>query len=176
MPEERAILIVDTSVLVNFLAIGRGDLLARLGYRIIITDHVSAEVADHYPEQQAALRDAIAKGHVEQVALTAVAELSDFAALVSRNSSRRKRLGAGECSAMVMAVHWGYELAIEDKPAIKQIREMYPQIRLLRTQDLMIRLIQTGALGVPDADQIKKDWAANHRFQLSEFGSFAELL
>jgi len=41
--------ITDTSTLVNFLRIGRVDLLAGLtSYRFVVTDHVRAEVTSYY--------------------------------------------------------------------------------------------------------------------------------
>lgn len=45
-------LITDTSTLINFLRIGRVDLLAGLtSYRFVVTDHVRAEVTSYYPAQ-----------------------------------------------------------------------------------------------------------------------------
>ncbi len=44
--------VTDTSTLINFLRIGRVDLLAGLtSYRFVITDHVRAEVRASYPDQ-----------------------------------------------------------------------------------------------------------------------------
>ena len=49
----RAIVVADTSVLINFLRIDRMDLIAAHPASFIATDHVAAEIADTYPEQQA---------------------------------------------------------------------------------------------------------------------------
>src|ERR1700687_241060 len=43
---------IETSVLVNFLAVDRVDLLAvHPSYRFIITDHVRGEITSYYSEQ-----------------------------------------------------------------------------------------------------------------------------
>ena len=45
-------IILDTSTLINYLRIGRVDLLAGLSaYRFIVTDHVRHEVTVIYPAQ-----------------------------------------------------------------------------------------------------------------------------
>jgi hypothetical protein len=52
--------VLETSVLVNFLAIDRVDLLAsHPSYRFIITDHVRDEITSNYPEQVERLERAV---------------------------------------------------------------------------------------------------------------------
>ena len=52
--------VLETSVLVNFLKIDRVDLLARQpDYEFLITEHVGAEITQHYPNQLARLETAI---------------------------------------------------------------------------------------------------------------------
>jgi len=43
-----SIVIADTSMLINFLAIGRMDLIKRHSCRFLITDHVRQEITEHY--------------------------------------------------------------------------------------------------------------------------------
>lgn len=50
---EPAIVVADTSVLVNFLRIDRMDLIGAHPASFIVTDHVAIEIADTYPDQQA---------------------------------------------------------------------------------------------------------------------------
>ena len=105
---------------------------------MLITEHVQAEIQVHYPDQQERLRQALASGHLQVVVITDLAELEEFARLVSRKTSRRKRLGDGECSAIAVAHHRGYLLGIDDKPAIKQIRLLFPKIIIRQTKELMV--------------------------------------
>ena len=66
-------------------------------------------------------------------------------------------------------------MAIDDKNARKKALAFQPEIELLSTEDLMVSIIQSGILTVEQADAIKDDWEANHRFKLM-FASFAEKL
>ncbi len=50
--KDREDAISDTSVLINFLAVGRLDLFVKHPkYRFVITGHVRREVTTHYPEE-----------------------------------------------------------------------------------------------------------------------------
>lgn len=168
-------LIADTSVLVNFLCIDQAALLSRLGEPIQITTHVIAEITDDYLEQKLRLEAAIRAGVLEVIEVTDPAELALFAALSSSHPSRRRRLGLGESAAIAVAATRGHSLVIEDGPAIKQAKALYPTLVIVRTQDLILRLIRSGHLTVEVADQLKAVWAAHHRFALP-FASFADLL
>jgi predicted nucleic acid-binding protein len=169
------ILILDTSVLINFLAIDRARLLSSLASPVLITSHIVAEVAADYPDQQARLAAALQAGYLKEIEVIDLAELALFAELVSRDSSKRKRLGEGECSAIAVAVHRGYHLGIEDRQAIKQVKERYPTVVIRQTQHLMVELIQAKLLTVTEADQIKQTWSAEHRFDL-KLATFADLV
>ena len=57
-------------------------------------------------------------------------------------------------------------LAIDDRQAIVQARRTDQSLRILTTQDLMTSMIDEGLLGIEEADHIKDDWAARHRFRL----------
>jgi predicted nucleic acid-binding protein len=165
-------IIIDTSTLINFLRIGRVDLLSGLmSYRFIVTDHVRAEVTTHYPAQLANLESTLQAGHLSEVSLTDPAELAVFAAMQSL-----RVLGDGECSAIAAASAGKVPLAIDDIPARKKAAAHDPRIRLLDTVGLMVEAIQAGLLTVAEADAIKADWAKNHRFAKKHFSSFAELI
>jgi hypothetical protein len=115
--------------------------------------------------------------YIQKIAITDLVELAEFAKLSSSKPSKRKTLGAGECSSIAVAVHRGYELAIDDKAAIQLVSANYPKIVIRRTHEIMIDLIRLGALTVAAADQIKADWAAHHNFVPPvRFLSFGELL
>jgi predicted nucleic acid-binding protein len=163
--------IIDTSTLVNFLRVGRVDLLAGLAsYRFVVTDHVRAEVTSHYPAQLANLESALLAGHVIEITLDAPADLAVFAEL------KALRLGDGECASIAAAFNRGLSLAIDDIRARKKAAARDSGLRLLDTVGLMVEAIQAGLLTVAEADAIKADWETNHRFIKKHFSSFAELI
>jgi predicted nucleic acid-binding protein len=167
------ILILDASVLINFLCIGRTDLLQQHPASIVITEHVTDEVTRAYPNELGALTAAKNAGIVKELQITELAEIALMGSIRTRPGG--KRLGVGECSAIAVAVSRGYELGIDDEPAIKQIQSLKLNVKVHRTRDIMVALIRAGQLSVQDADAIKADWETNHRFR-QKFKSFGELL
>jgi len=167
-----AILVLDASVLINFLRVERIDLVRSCTSKLLITEHVRHEVTARYPEQLTRLDAALAVGLLETIVLTDLAELQTIADL---STSSAKRLGIGECSAVAAAVHRGFELAIDDKAAIREARARYPSLPLHTTQDLVVLLIRRGAIDVAAADALKEEWKVRHRFRL-KIASFQELL
>ena len=164
------IVVMDASVLVNFLRINRLDLIAGLPLRFTLTDHVSDEVSDRYPDQRERLASAFDAGVLSQIDVTSPEELSLFGSL-----SATGRLGAGECSAIAVAVHRSHILAIDDRRAIVQARRTDQTVRILTTQDLVVSMIRNSLLTVPEADTIKHEWATTHRFRL-KLNSFEDLV
>ena len=58
--------ILDTSVLLNFLALDRLALLAsHPRYRLLVTDHVEREVTDVFPDQAERLKSALESSLLE---------------------------------------------------------------------------------------------------------------
>ena len=160
--------VLDTRVLVNFLRIDRVDLLARHpSHEFIITEHVRAEITQHYSDQLARLETALQNGDLQEIRVTDQAELNAFAQLTSTG------LGTGECSAIAVAATRHLPLAIDDKVAAKRARRFQSGLTILNTESLIVSLIHAGVLDVPAADTIKDDWEQNHRFRLP-FRSFTE--
>ncbi len=164
------VVITDTSVLVNFLCIDRMDLIARHSHRFLITEHVKEEITDHYPEQQARLNAALADGTLEVVTVSGNAALDLF-----RTLSETGRLGAGESAAIACAIANNYAIAIDDRAAVAQARQLKSDLVVLGTQEIMVHLIRLGVIDLTEADGVKDTWAEHHRFRLA-IGSFAELL
>lgn len=164
------VVITDTSVLVNFLCIDRMDLIARHSHRFMITGHVMEEITDHYPEQHARLNAALANGTLEVVTVSGDAALDLF-----RMLSETRRLGAGESAAIACAIANNYAIAIDDRAAANQARQLKSDLVVLCTQDIMVHLIRLGVIDLTEADGLKDTWAEQHRFRLA-IGSFAELL
>lgn len=166
----RPVVVLDTSVLINFLRIDRMDLIAGLPLRFAITEHVSAEVLDLYAEERIRLEAALLTDALEQHDVTAPAALSIFRTLM-----HTRRLGAGECAAIAYAAAEGFALAIEDRRAEKEAETFIAKSEMFRTADLVVLAVREGLLSVPEADAVKDDWAQQHRFRL-KITSFEELL
>jgi predicted nucleic acid-binding protein len=166
-----AIVVADTSVLINFLRIDRMDLFVRYPCRFLVTDHVASELAEAYPDQQARYAAAIAAGQMDVCSVTDPGEVELFLRLRPGD-----RLGAGECSAIAVAMKRQHGLAIDDHKAVKTaLREVGMDVEIIGTADIMVALIRAGSLDLVDADAIKDDWEQNHRFRI-KVASFADLL
>jgi len=166
------IVVADTSVLINFLRIDRMDLIGTHPESFIATDHVAGEITD--PDQQARYAAALSAGFIAEQRVDNPVELDIFLRL-----RRGERLGAGECSAIAVALNRSYRLAIQDNRAIKRALQEAGitgnPLRIARTQDIIVELIRSGDLTIATADAMLVDWANNHRFRLKT-SSFRELL
>ena len=165
------IIIADTNVLINFLNIERLDLIAGHSHDFVITDHVKGEITDFYAHQQNQMEQAIRDGTLTEQQLSTLAEMDLFGML-----SQSGRLGHGECSAIACAVHGKHKLALDDKKATnKALTSISQDLDILRTQDLVVSMIEESLLNLAEADAIKETWETQHRFRL-KIESFAELL
>jgi predicted nucleic acid-binding protein len=161
--------VLDTSVLINFAKVGRLDLLgAHPSYSFVVTDHVRSEISEHYSEQFKAVDAAIKQGILRELAVNRPEELTDFGKLTTLRT-----LGIGECSAISVAKNRSLPLAIDDNQARKKAKRFHARLVLLSTEELVVSMIQESVLTIEEADRIKLDWEANHRFKLV-FGSFSE--
>lgn len=162
--------VLDASVLINFLAIDRADLLRAHRSRFVVTTHVRGEIAAHYPEQVERLRAAFDAGTLSEIDVDGPPELETFGRL-----SETGRLGSGECSAIACAHHRGFVLAIDDRQARKQCARLNPELRLTDTPTLVLDLIRAAHLTIAQADAMLDAWATSHRFRLP-FTSFKDAL
>jgi predicted nucleic acid-binding protein len=169
-----SIVVADTSVVINFLKIDRMDVIGACPRRFLATDHVAAEIADSYPEQQVRYQAAVRAQHLEICKVVDPVEVALFASL-----KPGQRLGTGECSAIAVAINRRFGLAIDDSRAVKRaLREAglaAHALEVLRTQDVMLMLLRAKVLDVAEADGIKQTWAQRHRFRIKA-NSFADLL
>lgn len=164
------IIVTDASLLINFLHVDGMGVFARHSHGFMITDHVVEEITDHYARQQAALLKAVSDGTLSQVALTSDKDLALFSKLMQSG-----RLGSGECSAIACAINNNHKLAIDDKLAINQAKTLAANLSIMRTQDLVVSMIQEKLITVQEADQWKSTWETECRFKL-KIASFAELI
>ena len=112
------IVVADTSVLINFLRIDRMDLIGAHPASFIATDHVAAEIADTYPDQQARYAAALSAAQLTEQPIHLRSELELFLRLAAKG-----RLGAGERSAIAVALNRKCALAIDDLRAIQRALE-----------------------------------------------------
>lgn len=162
------IVITDTSVLVSFLVLDQAALLARLpAHRFVVTEHVRAEITDHYQDQLQRLEAAFATGILEEIRVADLPEVQLFARLTATG------LGIGECSAIAVAAHRRLALAIDDKRAVKKLKAVGLRLVIHSTETIVVLLIQQAVLTVAEADAMKQEWEQHHRFRLP-FRSFAE--
>ena len=169
----RELSIIETSVLINFLRINRVDLLARHPiYRFVVIDYVRREITNRSGDQlirlETALRAGLLLGDIEPKDVS-LAELRAYADLQS------VKIGDGERGAIAAAFARGYAIAINDYRALRRLPETYKSLHLEDTTSLMVSLIRAGVLTSAEADAIKADWEANHRFRLT-FPSFGDLV
>ena len=165
-----AIIVTDASVLINFPRIDRTDLIAGHFHAFLATDHVAAEVTDRYPDQQQRFAAAVATGAISETRVTTPEEIRLFGSLFAAG-----RLGAGECSAIALAIHRGYILAIDDRLATTHAGRADATLRILATQGLVVSMIRQGLLDIAEADRIRQEWATRHRFRIT-VDSFRETI
>ena len=88
---------------------------------------------------------------------------------------KRQNLGDGESAAIAAACGLGLPLAMDDRRARNRALAHNSGLLLMDTTSLMVAAIHVGLLTVAEADAIKADWEANHRFRLM-FPTFGDLV
>ena len=157
--------VLDSSVLVNFLRIARMDLLRRHSLDFIVTDHVVSEITGHYTDQKRQLRNSLHDGTLQQMTLQNTDELRLFGSLIATRT-----LGGGECSAIALAVHHDYVLAMDDRRAIKHAHSINQNLKVITTPNLLQSMIDQKLLNQNEATAIKDQWARKHRFIIKDSG------
>ncbi len=171
-PNRRIFVVSDTDVVINFLRVGRLDLLRQhRNYCFMFTEHLrgSANLPGELTDttQLSEVSAAIATGELEETELTAPAEISLFAIL-------HDFLGRGEAAAIAVASARGWAVASDDRRARREIERRLGPNRLLTTPGILLSCIRNSVLTVAEADCIKDQLAAC-RFTM-KFGSFGDLL
>lgn len=170
MATPRIACLLDSSVLINFLAVDRVDLLAsHPGHHFLITPHVQAEITEHYPAQVQRLLGALSAGALEGTRVESMEELLLFAQFVADG------FGAGESAAIAAAIHRKLPLAIQDHAARKRAVRHASGLSVLTTEDIIVAQIRATALTLEAADAIKAAWETSHRFRIKA-KSFRDLL
>ncbi|QQR73907.1 MAG: hypothetical protein IPJ17_20970 [Holophagales bacterium] len=161
------VVVVDASVLINFLIIERLDLLeTRPGLRFVLPQEVDAEI--RRPEQRRQLDKAPAFRSLSIEPSTEPAEIALAAAL-------RLVLDRGESACLAMAQHRGWSVACDERGRFSRLaEERLGPGRHLNTSGLLVRSIREGHLNVSRADELKAILEAN-RFRMP-LRSFAEVI
>lgn len=155
--------LIDTSVLLNFLAVDRAVLLDRHPrFRFVITDHVQGEVTDRRPERQARFETALRDKLFDLLSVSDPEALAVFGNLLAEG-----RLDIGESAAAAMAIVQSHPLATDDKRAKKILARLHPELVIIDTASIIRDLILANVLSVDEANAIKVDLEANHRFKMS---------
>ena len=160
----------DTSVLINFVKIDQCHLFQKHSHSFWVTDHVQDEIKSSYPKQQLRFEKALNQGIFRKTTIQDPEEFNLFSKL--RQSGQ---LGSGECAVIALATHRKYKLAIDDNQAIKKAETLLPPASILRTQDLIVSMIQENIIDLAAADKLIYLWSTEHRFKL-KIQSFKELM
>ena len=150
----RELVLLDSSVLINFLVIDRLDLLVNHPrYRFVITGHVRAEILDG--------------NHAENCGLQFVAKTLKSPSLTIWMNSRRSanshvgRFSAGKCAVIAAAKHRGLLVGLDDKVAKRTAEKLLGAANILDTVKIVGSLIEAGVIAVRDADKFIGTWSRN---------------
>jgi|APCry1669189034_1035192.scaffolds.fasta_scaffold07608_2 predicted nucleic acid-binding protein len=170
MPAVKTRIVIDASVLINFLNVDRLSLLrAEPNSAWTVTEHVRDELWGGTGTQRARYGTAVAGGILSETRVDLIDELLTYAEFLKLG------LGRGESATLAVAIHRNWIAALDDHTAIKKAVSLHSGIQVIRTVDIVSTAIIQGALSVEEADAMKMVWETEHRFRLT-FGSFAEIV
>ncbi len=161
-------IIIDVSVLLNFVKIERIELLGQLGTSVVLLDQVLDEV--RRPEQREVVEGVVKVGILDLQSVRDPVEVALFA-----NLRADGRLGAGECAVLAVALNRSWVAGLQDRRARVEGQRRREDLALCQTEDLVLELIQSGHLTLNEADGFLVEWAAKHRFK-SRLTSFRDLM
>ena len=163
-----ATIVLDTSVLLNFVNIGRLELLGQLDTAIMLPDQVLDEI--RRPRQREVVEDAVAAGILDLQSIRNPVEVALFA-----NLRAGGRFGAGECAVLTVALTRHWVAGLQDRRARLEGQRRRKDLAFCQTEDLVLKLIRAGPLTVEQADGFLVEWATQHRFK-SRLTSFRGLM
>lgn len=160
-------IVLDTSILLNFVKIGRVELLGQLGTSVVLLDQVFDEV--RRPKQRKVVKDAVAADTLDLQSVRDPVEVALFTGLRAGG-----RLGAGECAVLAVALTRDWVAGLQDRRARTEGQRRCEDLALCQTEDLVLTLIKAGHLAIEEADGFLAEWAAKHHFR-SKVASFRDL-
>ncbi|OLB96266.1 MAG: hypothetical protein AUH30_13165 [Candidatus Rokubacteria bacterium 13_1_40CM_68_15] len=163
----RLLAVVDSSFLINFLAVDRMDILGRLRqFRFHVVNHVRAEV--RFDDQRGRLQAAMEGGAVTEIEITDPGEIRLYDEL-------RRVLGDGESASLAVAVSRRWVIAADEKGRFR--RELFTRLGegyLLDTLGALVMAMRAGVITVEEAEALRGQLREN-RFELDPT-PFDELL
>lgn len=161
---ERQLTVIDASVVINFLGLGRFELLTGLPRALVITAEVNGQVRHNREALDAALE--ANQVRMENPPLREDAEL--FAQLT-------RILGTADASCIATAKVLGADLAADDKTFLREAEKAlsFGQM-LLGTESLLAEAISTELLNIEQGDTLLGE-LAKIRYR-PKVGSLREIL
>ena len=163
----RLLAVIDSSFLINFLALDRMDILGRLSrFRFHVVNHVSAEI--RYEDQRRRQLTAVESGIVTKIEITEPGEVLLYDDL-------RRFLGDGESASLAVAVSRRWVIAADEKGRFR--RELFARLGknyLLDTVGALVTAIKADVITVAEAEALRTQLREN-RFEI-DTTPFDELL
>jgi predicted nucleic acid-binding protein len=148
MPDPGAVVVADTSVIINLNATERAEeILSSLPFRVVVTDIVAGELSEdrRSGRRDAALLAALVRaGRVRVVSLDESA-LEVFSELVIGPAG--ETLDDGEASTIAYAVQRGIAPVLDERKGLKICAARFPSLRPKSTVDLFADSAVVKALG-----------------------------
>jgi len=161
-------IVLDTSVLINYIHVDRLDLIAGCWAEIRVVEQVQQEL--EYDEQRLVFERALAISQIQVFSVDDPVLIAD--ALKIYQVDRR---GKGESYSFVYASASNLPLAIDDKRARSLFATKDATLKMCTSKDLMVKALRMGLVSVAEADEIKDIWANQCRYRL-KVESFRDLL
>ncbi len=161
-------IVLDTSILLNFVKIGRVELLGQLSTSVVLLDQVLDEV--RRPDQRKAVKNTVAAGTLDLQSVRNPVEVALFTELRAGG-----RLGAGECAVLAVALTRNWVAGLQDRRARTEGQRRCEDLVLYQTEDLVLTLIKASYLTIEEADGFLAEWAEKYRFR-SRLTSFRDLI
>lgn len=165
----RPCLITDTNILINFIKIGRLDILRKLQmYHFYIPEEVYEETS--YPNQRIVLDQALKDGWIHKTLITDPSELQTYA-------KYKRQMGNGEAACLAISICRKWVMVCDEqkkKVISKEVFDILGTNYWLNTPGILLKAIKENILTVAQADTIK-DALAQNRFVMN-FASFQDLL
>ena len=157
----------DSSLLINFLAVDRMDILRRLPqFRFHVVNHVRAEI--RHESQRARLQAATEGNGVTEIEITDPGEILLY-------DEFRRFLGDGESASLAVAVSRRWVIAADEKGRFR--RELFGRLGenyLLDTLGALLTAIRAEVITVAEAEALRTQ-LREHRFEMDPT-PFDELL
>ncbi len=154
----RLLVVVDSSFLINFLAINRMDILGGVRqFKFHIANHVKAEILKD--EQPMRLEAAIAASIITEIEITDLDEVGLY-------DEVRKVLDDGEAASLAIAVRRRWVIAADERGRFR--KELFARLGedyLLDTPGALVASIKSGVIGLEEAEIIREQLREN-RFEM----------